>query len=361
MKPQFQRTKEDTLFRSLRKEVNEMVAVLSPGKQRIITAKALIFPLLYVAAYTTALVYGSEPSIFYLCYFFLGIFLVMNFLNLIHEAVHHTLFQNKKFNDWYVYAFDLMGANSYVWKLRHTRLHHNYPNIMGWDSDIEQSSLARIFPTGKFYRLHKYQHIYLPILYPLYLFNWLLVRDFKDFFDSRKLVHKITKIPPMEYVKLFIFKAFFLFYLLVLPAIILQISLLQIVCAFFIMMVTASIFALIVLLPPHANVESEFPQVSANGEMPSGWFMHQLSTTNDVKEDNWFIRFFLGSFNYHIVHHLFPNVHHIYYPEINKLLEKYAQEHQLPYRRFPILTCLRNHFYLLKNNSVHENLFEETM
>ena len=135
----------------------------------------------------------------------MGFLLVLNFLNLIHEAVHSTLFKNKRVNNWYVHFFDLMGANSYIWKIRHIRLHHNYPNVMGWDSDIEQSSLARIFPHGPFSAVHKYQHIYLPFLYPLYLLNWLLVRDFKDYFSRKKLVWKVADIPRKEYVKLFFF------------------------------------------------------------------------------------------------------------------------------------------------------------
>ena len=101
-----------------------------------------------------------------------------------------------------------MGANSYIWKIRHIRLHHNYPNVMGWDSDIEQSDIARIFPHGSYSKMHKYQHIYLPLLYPFYLINWLLIRDFKDFFN-KKIIWKVTTISTVEYIKLFLFKVSF--------------------------------------------------------------------------------------------------------------------------------------------------------
>ena len=69
----------------------------------------------------------------------------------------------------------------------------------------------------------------------------------------------------------------------------------------------------------------------------------------------------MGCFNYHVAHHLFPNVNHIFYPEITKLLRKYAALHQLPYRVFSLATSLKNHYRLLKRNSVRENIFEETM
>lgn len=361
MKLHFQKEQEDHIFPELKKEVSVIINTLAKRKRIEITAKAILFPLLYIITYLLALTFGDDLAVYYICYFLLGLLLVLNFLNLIHEAVHNTLFENRRLNEWYVHFFDLMGANSYIWKIRHTRLHHNYPNVMGWDSDIEQSPIARVFPHGPFSRFQSYQHIYLPLLYPLYLMNWLLVRDFKDFFNKKKIIHKVTVIPRIEYIKLFIFKAAFLFYTIVLPVLILKISIGQAIGAFLIMLFTASVISLFVLLSPHANTESVFPLPNDKGEMPTTWFMHQIAATNDVKEDNWFIRFFMGCFNYHVVHHLFPHVNHVYYPEINKVLEKYALQYDLPYRKLPILTSLKSHYKLLKSNRRVENIFEETM
>lgn len=362
VKPSFIKNADTELFQQLRKQVNATVGELEPKRRTDIILKAILFPSLYIVAYTGALILANNVVLYYTCYFLMGALLVLNFLNLIHEAVHHTLFRNKRINNWYVHFFDLMGANSYIWKIRHIRLHHNYPNVMGWDSDFEQSPLARVFPHAPFSKLHKYQHIYLPLFYPLYLINWLLVRDFKDFFSKKKLVWKvIDKIPPVEYVKLFLFKIFFIFYTIILPIIFIHISWEQAIAAFLIMMFTASIVSLLVLLSPHASTESDFPIPDEKGLMPTGWFRHQLSCTNDVKEDNWFIRFFMGCFNYHIAHHLFPSVNHVYYPEVTQLIKQFAANNNLPYRQFPLTTSLRNHYKLLRTNAFHENIFEETM
>ena len=323
--------------------------------------KAILFPLLYIAIYFSALTWGKNIYVLSGCYFLLGVLLVIIFLNLIHDAVHGSIFESKRLNDLYVHFFDLMGANSFIWKLRHVRFHHNYPNVDGWDTDIEQSSLARVFPTGNFSKFHKYQHIYLPFLYPLYLANWLLLRDFKDFFNKNKTVRKLIDIPRIEYVKLIFFKAIFFFYIFVLPKLILGISWLSMLAAFCIMLFTASIFALIVLLSPHANTESEFPLADKDEKLPHSWMMHMMKTTNDVTSDNWFTRFFMGCFNYHIVHHLFPHINHLYYPEITSLLKKYSAEYRLPYREYSLWTSLKNHYRLLKQNRNQENIFEETM
>jgi linoleoyl-CoA desaturase len=304
---------------------------------------------------------GKNTAVFYTCYFLLGLVLVFVFLNTIHDAVHGTIFKSKRANDLYVYIFDLIGANSYVWKLRHVRFHHNYPNVEGWDTDIEQSQLARVFPTSDYSIFHKYQHIYLPLLYPLYLANWLLLRDFKDFFIKNRTVHKLVHIPKVEFVKLFVFKGFFLFYTIIFPKHLLHISWAQVITAFSLMLFTASIFSLAVLLSPHANTESEFPIPDEKNVLPYSWMIHILVTTNDVSHNNWFTRFFMGCFNCHVVHHLFPNINHVYYPELTSLLKQYALKYKLPYREYSLYTSLQNHYKLLKQNRIPENIFEETM
>jgi len=360
-KPSYPKNGDEVIFTELRSEVNKTVSLLGAKRRKTIIFKALILPLLYFVVYTCALAFGNHSLVYYTCYFLMGLLLVSIFLNVIHDAVHGTIFTSEKLNNAYVYLFDFMGANSFIWKLRHIRFHHNYPNVNGWDTDIEQSSLARVFPSGSFSRMHKYQHIYLPFLYPLYLANWLLIRDFKDFFNKKKTVRKLIDIPKIEYVKLFIFKGIFLFYMIVLPKMVLGMSWAVAFIAFAIMLFTASIASLMVLLSPHANTESSFPLPNKDNRFEHSWMMHMLMTTNDITHDNWFTRFFMGCFNYHVVHHLFPNVNHAYYPEITALLKQKAKQYNLPYREYPLIISLRNHYRLLKSNRQKENIFEETM
>ncbi len=360
-KPIFATHSDQLEFNRLRKEVGEIVQRLAPRRQKEILLKAIVFPVLYVLTYLAALTYGSYLPLFYACYFLLGLELVFIFLNTIHDAVHGTLFQRKTHNRWFVCFFDLMGANSYIWQLRHVRFHHNYPNVNGWDTDIEQSKLFRVFPDGAYAGFHRYQHIYLPLLYPFYLANWLLVRDFKDFFSTRRTVRKLVDIPAREYVRLLFFKAFFLFYLIVLPIWVLGLAWWQVIAAFGLMLFTASIFSLMVLLSPHANTGADFPLPDNNNRLPYDWMMHMLKTTNDVSHNNWCTRYLMGCFNFHVAHHLFPHVNHVFYPEITQRLQQYAEEHHLPYRSCSLYQSLKSHYQLLKQNRMPENLFEETM
>jgi linoleoyl-CoA desaturase len=149
--------------------------------------------------------------------------------------------------------------------------------------------------------------------------------------------------------------------MIVIPKIVLHIEWIEILTAFLIMMFSASIFGLIVLLTPHAVPDSDFPKPDINGRIRTSWFEHQFRTTNDVAGDNWFTRFFMGCFNYHIAHHLFPSVNHVYYPEVTAIIKKFAENNGLPYRSFPLIASLRKHYQLLKSNSIREDFFEETM
>lgn len=361
-KPVFPVLGDKLIFTNLRLEVKRIVAESAARKKPEIILKAILFPLAYVLTYLAALYWGNNIAVFYSLYFLLGFLLVFVFLNIIHDAVHDTIFKNKFVNRLLVHFFDLMGANSYIWQLRHVRFHHNYPNVNGWDTDIEQSDVFRVFPDGKYSRMHKYQHIYLPFLYPFYLMNWVLIRDFKDFFDKKKVVRKLVQIPSVEYLKLFVFKAAFLFYIVILPKIVLEITWWQAITASLIMLFTASIFSLAVLLSPHANTQSEFPVPDEQNKLPYGWMMHMLLTTNDVTHNNFFTRFFMGCFNFHVAHHLFPNVNHVYYPEITQVLQEYAQKYGLPYRQTSLFNSLKDHYRLIKQNRERVgDIFEETM
>ena len=360
-KPLYRKGGDEEVFKELRRQANDVVAKLEPQRRKGIIFKTFLFPLLYFACWICGITYGSNAHLLYLCYMGMGIMLVLNYLNIIHDAVHHTIFKSRTINEWYVYLFDLLGANSFIWKMRHIRFHHNYPNVDGWDTDIDQSTLVRIAPQTPVSKFHRYQHIYLPFIYPLFLFNWLLLRDFKDFFVKSRTVHKLVKIPKIEYLKLFVFKIIFFAYIIFIPKLLFDIPWLTIITAFILMIFTASVLALIVLLPPHANTESVFPVADEESKLPYSWFMHMLKTTNDINETNWFTRFVMGNYNFHIVHHLFPNIHHAFYPEITNELKLLCKQHNLPYRSYGLTEALRNHYMLLKQNGSGIDIWEEDM
>lgn len=239
-------------------------------------------------------------------------------------------------------------------------MHHNFPNIAGWDTDIQQAGIIKIYPQEPVKGLQKYQHYYFVFLYPFYLINWIFIRDFKDFFSKNQLIRKAVRIPAIEYFKLFAFKLVYFIYILAIP-VLLGLPLLHAVLALFCMLILSGIFALTSLLTPHANVENEFPVPDETQKIQNGWFFHQLSTTNDLTVNNWLSRNLMGNFNFHLAHHLFPNISCVYAPEVTRVIRDYAIEHHLRYRSYPFFTALKYHYLLLKQNAARFDIFEEDM
>jgi len=357
----FPKVQEDNVhFIKIKQQIEAVLEGISSSRKIYARIRAILYPILYLVFYFMAIIFRQNTGMFFLFYGLMGISTVLIFLNLIHEAVHNTIFKKRWQNNTLLYFFDLIGANSYIWKKRHVVLHHGFQNISGWDSDIEQASLFRVYPHEEKKKFHSFQHRIIIIFYPLYLINWVLVRDFKDFFKKKQLVRKICTIPIKEYIILFTFKFFFIFYTIITPFI-LGVPLVQAILAMLFMLMIAGTIALNFLLTPHVNVTNEFPVPDSSGQLPSSWLKHQFATTNDVSLNNWFTRNLLGNFNFHLAHHLFPRISAIYAPEITEVIQKYATENHLGYRSYSLTQALSYHFKLIKNNAVSLEIMEKDM
>lgn len=363
-KPMYFKDPQDaTLFNELRKRVKDRVSTVKTDKELPIKIKAVVLPLLYFSLYGLALTQASHSGLYLGLFALMGITLVLIYLNLIHEAAHNNIFRSKALNRAVLYLFDAVGANSYIWKKRHLVSHHAYPNVQGWDTDVEQSGVIKIFPHGKARGLERYQHRIFFLIYPLYLFNWMFVRDFRDFFDKRRVISKTqTCIPTIEKVKLIVFKLAYFFYQIFLPVLFFEVEWSLALSGWLLQILVGSCFALFVLLPLHPLPENEFPVADSNLQLPYSWVRHQLEVTNDLKQNNWFVRHILGNFNFHVAHHLFPNYSYSYYNEITEEIAQFAREKQLPYKRFGLFEALGKHYQLLKSNATSiGEVMEETM
>lgn len=337
-------------FNSLKKSVENAISKTPSSRIWFAQFIAIIFPILYVLLYLTSTMFYNNSIIYYAIHGLMGITMVLIFINLVHNAVHDAIFKNRKMNSILLCFFDLMGGNSYIWKKRHKFLHHRFQNISGWDSDIEQAGLFKIYPHDKKKIIHKFQPILIFFFYPVFLLNWLLIRDFKDFFIKNRIVSKVCKIPPLEYFKLFLFKLFFVYYIFIIP-VLNGISILNSLGAIFFMLVIGGTFALLVLLTPHVNSTNKFPIPNKNGKLTYSWFKHQFETTNDISINNWVSRNIMANFNFHLAHHFFPKLNSCYAPEATKELKKYALLNNLDYKEISLVNALKRHFDLIKQNA----------
>ena len=352
-RPRYRKVQSDLdLFKELNSRVAKRLEELPKSRLNMVKFNLFFLPFLYFSFYGLALFFAENLLLFLLFYALIGLMAVVIFCELIHELCHNNVFKSKKLNSVAFKLFDLLGANSFIWRWRHLQSHHRYPNVKGWDTDVEQKGPIAIFPEEEVDSFKKYQNAYVFFLYPLFMLNWLLLRDFKDYFSSDRIVGKNLSIPRIEYVKLFIFKFLYLFMMVGIPWLSGSVTLFESILGLLVLTFAGSIVAMLVLLTPHANVENAFPEPGRDGDFENSWFMHQLSTTNDLSTSNWFTRNFMGNFNYHLSHHLFPHVSSVYAPEVTEEIRGFLQEHNLPYKSYPIGVSLIKHFQLIKRNAL---------
>ena len=84
------------------------------------------------------------------------------------------------------FTLDLLGASSFLWRLKHNVMHHAYPNVEGLDPDIEAGSpLLRLAPWQPRGAHHRFQHLYVWLLYALFPLQWWFVDDLRELATGR--------------------------------------------------------------------------------------------------------------------------------------------------------------------------------
>lgn len=274
-------------------------------------------------------------------------------INVAHDAAHGAISKHNFINKLFLFLFDLLGANSYMWKMRHVSSHHVYPNILNKDADLKQNPLVRIFPHDKVRPIHRFQFLYAPFLYFLYTINWLFVRDYQDFSAKQIGSLQLKRHSKSEIIKLVLFKLIYVSYILILPLTISNLEWQQVLLAFFLMNCSASLLITLALIPSHVAEDSLFPVPDQSGLMPYSWSHHQMHTIIDFATNSWFLNFLFGGFNHHVAHHLFPRISHVHYVHVTPIIKQTAKEFGVSYNyQDSLINAYLSHFKLLKNNGV---------
>jgi len=339
----------DSFYKDVRKEVNEYFKLNKLHKygNTSLIIKYLIIKTIFIATYIS-IYYFQYNFLVYVAFIFLGPLCIILAINISHDAVHGIAHSKKSVNAFFAMQMDLIGANSYTWKKRHQIGHHVFPNTLGKDPDLTQSVLVKILPNSMHKSYHKYQHIYVPFLYSIYTFNWIYIRDFKDFFSKKSF---LKKIPTTEYIKFIMFKTFYISLFILCPIYFTSLSIFQVIVGNILLHVTASYFLTLALVPSHVSENSIFVRPAADGKMPYSWSHHQIITTTDFATNSKSTTWLLGGFNHHITHHLFPNVSHIHYPKLTPIIKRLVVKYGLRYNHEnSLFKAYVAHYNLLKNN-----------
>jgi len=256
--------------------------------------------------------------------------------NVQHDAGHKAYFKSRRLNRCMAFMLDLMGASSYLWNIKHNKLHHTYTNIEGHDDDINLGVLGRLSPHQPRYWFHRYQHIYLWFLYAFIAIKWQFYDDFHDVIVASIGKHSIDRPRGRELVALIGGKIFFFTFAFVIPCL-LHSPWVVIGCYLLAMGLAGVIMSTVFQLAHVVEVAASPLPTNAKGDMAEMWGIHQMQTTVDFAQKNWVITWYVGGLNFQAEHHLLPQVSHVHYPKIARLVANACERFNVAYNVHPTL------------------------
>jgi linoleoyl-CoA desaturase len=272
-------------------------------------------------------------------------------LSVMHDANHGAYAKQTWVNTMLGYSLNLVGANSFNWKIQHNVLHHTFTNVHDEDEDISPRGALRLSPHSEWKWAHKFQHFYAWFLYGLMTIAWMVVKDFARLIKYQKngLLKKSKASVTQEWFILIITKLVYVGYIFVIPLLFTSLAWWQILVGIFTMHYIAGFVLAIIFQPAHVIDGTEFPLPDNQNTLENNWAIHQLlTTTNFGNKSKWF-SWFVGGLNFQIEHHLFPSVCHVHYRKISRIVQETASEFNVPYKNASsFLQALIGHTKLLR-------------
>jgi linoleoyl-CoA desaturase len=325
---------------------------MMPSSEQIATArrklhrKAAFVILLALASYS-ALVFA--PVGFFLRVAFMLVLVVAVVAiatGVMHDGNHGAFSASKRVNRLAGWSSDLLGASSYLWRFKHNRLHHGNTNVVGYDLDIDQVPFARLTPQQPWRPRHRYQHLYMWVLYGFLTLRWLLIADFATLIRGKQGDHPLPTKPTRRDVATIIAgKVLHVGWALVLPMFFYPwwgVLGFYLVASWLVGFLLANFFQL-----AHCVDRAEFftPNAPRRG---ADFELHQLRTTVDIRTRiplvGDFVRWLMGGLDHQIEHHLAPKLPHTLYPAIAPDLEAACAARGITYRVHPgLMSAVRSH------------------
>ncbi len=334
-KLKFVKPEESDFSATLKERVNHYFSTnnLSRHGNASMVLKTMLMLVMFLAPLVilnTGIV-GSKLLLFglYICS---GIGMAGVGMAVMHDANHGSYSKNRNVNKYLGYTMNLIGANANVWKIQHNVLHHTYTNIDGLDDDINAPLFLRFSPNAKRYWVHKFQHFYVWIFYGLSTISWITTKDYIRINRYRKMgFFKKGNEFRRELFKLTGWKLFYYSFAIVLPLIMIPIAWWIVLLAFCAMHFVTGFITSIIFQVAHVIPTTKFPATGESDLIDNDWFIHQLETTCNYSPKSKFFSWLIGGLNFQIEHHLFPNICHVHYRKLSKIVKKTAKEYNLPY------------------------------
>lgn len=271
-----------------------------------------------------------------------------------HDGGHLAYSRRRSINRAAASVLDLLGASSYVWKIKHGVVHHTYPNIEGADDDLDAAPFARLAPGQRHRGFHRFQHLYMWPLYGFLTAKWFLFDDFRDLVRGRVGNHPLAAPRKAELAIFVLGKLAHLSWAVVVPILVLGWA--KALVFYVALSAACGITLAVVFQLAHCVEEATFVDPSPHSEpLMLDFDAHQLATTIDFARDSKLLSWYVGGLNFQAVHHLFPRISHVHYPAIATIVAETAAAHGVRYTASPTLgAALRSHYRWLRRMGAGE-------
>ena len=268
--------------------------------------------------------------------------------NVMHDANHSGFSNNPRLNRLISLSAEMLGMSGFRWRTKHNIWHHTYPNIAGFDDDVETYGLMRLTPRAPWKPLYRGQAWYFPLVYSMIAFDFFM-RDFLMVLIGKSDANHVY--PKMSVGDKVTFWAGKLFYFVVMFAIpMLVFPWWQVVIGFLFVMLIVGLIMSVFFQLAHINTIAAFP--APLGDPPyidNEWAVHQVEATVDFAPRNWLVNFYSGGLNYQIEHHLLPHICHLNYPRLAPIVRATCEEFGIRYTCYDTWrTALASHWLELR-------------
>jgi linoleoyl-CoA desaturase len=275
----------------------------------------------------------------------LGLLMAGVGFNVGHDALHGAYSAKPWVNRLLGRSFDVMGASSAFWARAHNVVHHTFTNLSGLDGDLEPGPWLVLYPRARPSFLHRFQHLYAPLLYAFTMLVWVVKKDVADALRPHPQTGKRTT--ALEWAELLASKALHVTLFLVLPLLLSGYAWWMVLVGYAVVLGVTGLSLALVFQSAHVveNVEV----MPADQHAKRSWAEHQLRTTADFAPHSAVAGFVFGGLNRQIEHHLFSRICHIHYPALAPLVAQVAKDFGVPYLVNPSFgAALASHFRVLR-------------
>ncbi|MDH4199486.1 MAG: fatty acid desaturase [Spirochaetia bacterium] len=272
-----------------------------------------------------------------------------------HNASHGNSFKSatvNQFMDIFGFSF-IIGISSAFWDNFHNKLHHPNTSIISIDPDtnilpwfvLHEKQLEKATPMAKIY--YKYQWIAFPVLVGFYVnmlqvMGWkFLFRKFSSFSELDSKTQALYIIEVIALVGHYVFWiGLFWYYFPLLDILVLYIA------RFFV----SGVLCFFALAPTHYVRDALYFDEDI---LKVNYYSRQMFSTVNFRVG--FLGTLVNGVEYHLDHHLFPQVSPSLLKSLGREIEKIARKHGMPYRSRSWLSIIADSYRVIIKPKVVDN------